>query len=109
MPTPRKVPASPGWIWSAPATCLRKTMTEALVTWGGWEPAVRDDPFDHFAQARTRCPVQRVQLADGHQAWIVLSYDAARQALNDPRISKDMLAALEGDTAVVAEGLPGAE
>lgn len=76
-------------------------------TWGGWDADVRDDPFPHFAEARARCPVQQVRLADGHDAWVVLGYDAARQALNEPRISKDMLAALEGDPDVVAEGLPG--
>jgi cytochrome P450/uncharacterized OsmC-like protein len=82
-------------------------MTEILATWGGWEPAIRDDPFGHFAQARTRCPVQKARLADGHPAWVVLGYDAARRALNDPRISKDMLAALQEAGDVVAEGLPG--
>ena len=84
-------------------------MADTLATWGGWGPAIRDDPFGHFAQARARCPVQRVRLADGHPAWVVLGYDAARQALNDPRISKDMLAALEDNGDVVAEGLPGPE
>ena len=82
-------------------------MTETLATWGGWAPAIRDDPFGHFAEARARCPVQRVRLADGHAAWVVLGYDTARQALNDPRISKDMLAALQDNGDVVAEGLPG--
>ena len=82
-------------------------MTDTLATWGGWEPAIRDDPFGHFAEARGLCPVQRVRLADGHTAWVVLGYDAARQALNDPRISKDMLAALRDNGDVVAEGLPG--
>jgi cytochrome P450 len=53
--------------------------------------------------------VQRVRLADGHPAWVVLGYDAARQALHDPRISKDMLAALEDNGDVVAGGLPGPE
>jgi cytochrome P450 len=81
----------------------------ALDTWGGWEPAIRDDPFAHFARARARCAVQRARLADGHPAWVVLGYDAARQALNDPRISKDMLAALQDNGDVVAEGLPGPE
>jgi len=84
-------------------------MADSLATWGGWEPAIRDDPFGHFAAARARCPVQKVRLADGHPAWVVLGYDAARQALNDPRISKDMLAALEANDEVVAEGLPGPE
>jgi cytochrome P450 len=84
-------------------------MTDTLATWGGWQPAVRDDPFGHFAQARAQCPVQRVRLADGHLAWVVLGYDAARQALGDQRISKDMLAALQDNGEVVAEGLPGPE
>jgi len=84
-------------------------MPDAVATWGGWDPAIRDDPFGHFAQARSRCPVQRVRLADGHPAWVVLGYDAARRALGDPRISKDMLAALEDNGDVVAEGLPGPE
>jgi cytochrome P450 len=53
--------------------------------------------------------VQKARLADGHPAWVVLGYDAARRALNDPRISKDMLAALADDGDVVAEGLPGPE
>jgi cytochrome P450 len=84
-------------------------MSDGLATWGGWEPAVRDDPFGHFADARARCPVQKTRLADGHVAWVVLGYDAARQALNDPRISKDMLAALQDNGDIVAEGLPGPE
>jgi cytochrome P450 len=84
-------------------------MADTLATWGGWEPAIRDDPFGHFAEARARCPVQKARLADGHPAWIVLGYDAARQALADPRISKDMLAALQDNGDVVAEGLPGPE
>jgi cytochrome P450 len=84
-------------------------MTDTLTTWGGWEPAIRDDPFDHFAETRARCPVQKMRLADGHPAWVVLGYDAARHALHDPRISKDMLAALQDNGDVVAEGLPGPE
>ncbi len=38
---------------------------------------------------------------------MVLGYAEARTALNDPRVSKDMLAALEADPEVVAGGLPG--
>ncbi|HEU5391653.1 MAG TPA: cytochrome P450 [Streptosporangiaceae bacterium] len=82
-------------------------MAEILATWGGWAPAVRDDPFGHFAEARSQCPVQRVRLADGHPAWVVLGYVTARQALAGQGISKDMIAALEDDGDVVAEGLPG--
>ena len=48
-----------------------------------------------------------VTLADGHAAWLVVRYDEARAALNDPRLSKDMHAALATGGEVVAEGLPG--
>lgn len=75
--------------------------------WGAWTPDVRDDPFRHLAAARSRCPVQPVRLPDGHDAWVVLDHDAARHALRDPRLSKDMLAAMAGEGEVVAEGLPG--
>jgi hypothetical protein len=43
-------------------------MTDTATRWGGWAPAIRDDPFGHFAEARARCPLQRVRLADGHPA-----------------------------------------
>jgi cytochrome P450 len=79
------------------------------VVWGGWGDAVRDDPFPTFAEARARCPVHHVHLPDGHNAWVVLGYEAARQALSDDRLSKDMVAALDQDPKVVAEGLPGPE
>jgi cytochrome P450 len=76
----------------------------ALAEWGSFD---RDDPFPLFARLRARAPVHAVTLADGHGAWLVLGYAEARTALNDPRLSKDMRAALEGDGEVVAEGLPG--
>ena len=82
-------------------------MADGPTPWGGWAPAIRDDPFTHFAAMRSACPVQPVRLSDGHDAWVILGHEAARQTLNDPRISKDMLAALAGDPDVVAEGLPG--
>jgi cytochrome P450 len=82
-------------------------MTELV--WGAWDDAVRDDPFPMFAEVRRRCPVQHVRLPDGHEAWVVLGHDAARQALGDERLSKNMVAALKQDPEVVVEGLPGAE
>jgi cytochrome P450 len=82
-------------------------MPTTSFVWGGWAPVVRDDPFPLFAQLRPACPVHEVRLADGHDAWLVLGHDEARSALKDRRLSKDMLAALQGDPDVVAEGLPG--
>ena len=67
------------------------------------------------ATTRSRCsrrvraagPVHEVTLPDGQRAWLVVRHAEARAALNDPRLSKDMHAALARDGAVVAEGLPG--
>ena len=80
------------------------TWAEAQNAWGAHD---RDNPFPLYGEVRDSGAVHRVTLADGHDAWLVVRYDEARSALNDPRLSKDMLAALDSDGAVVAEGLPG--
>jgi cytochrome P450 len=80
------------------------TITESLKAWGSYEI---DDPFPVFAEVRRLGPVHAVTLADGHRAWLVVRYDDARAALNEPRLSKDMHAALATGSGVVAEGLPG--
>jgi len=77
---------------------------EAFAAWGGYG---RDDPFPLFARVRELGAVHEVTLADGHRAWLVVGYDAVRAALNDPRLSKDMHAALATGAGLVAEGLPG--
>ena len=56
---------------------------------------------------RAAGPVHPVRLADGHPAWLVVGHAEAKAALNDPRLSKDMHAALARSGEVVAEGLPG--
>jgi cytochrome P450 len=76
----------------------------ALASWGDYD---RDRPFPLFAELRARGPVHEVTLADGHGAWLIVSHDEARAALNDARLSKDMHAAMARSGAVVAEGLPG--
>ena len=76
----------------------------ALDSWGDHD---RDDPFPLFAEVRAAGPVHAVTLADGHPAWLVVGHEEARAALNDPRLSKDMHAALARSGEVVAEGLPG--
>jgi cytochrome P450 len=82
------------------------TTTEALGSWGSFDI---NDPFPLFAQVRKLGAVHRVTLADGHDAWLVVRYYEAMAALNDPRLSKDMHAALATGSEVVAEGLPGPE
>jgi cytochrome P450 len=78
--------------------------SDALQAWGAYD---RDDPFPVFAHVRDLGAVHPVKLADGHDAYLVVGFDEARSALNDPRLSKDMHAALASGDAVVAEGLPG--
>jgi cytochrome P450/alkylhydroperoxidase family enzyme len=80
------------------------TTTEALGSWGSFDV---DDPFPLFAEVRKLGAVHQVTLADGHDAWLVVGYEEAMAALNDPRLSKDMHAALASGSDVVAEGLPG--
>jgi cytochrome P450 len=79
-------------------------VTESIAEWGNYD---RDNPFPLFAAVRQMAPVHAVTLADGHDAWLVVGYDEARVALNEPRFSKDMHAALATGEGVVAEGLPG--
>jgi cytochrome P450 len=76
----------------------------ALGAWGAYD---LDNPFPLFATVRELGGVHPVTLADGHQAWLVVRYEEARAILNDPRLSKDMQAALATGAGVVAEGLPG--
>jgi cytochrome P450 len=80
------------------------TLEEALAAWGAYD---RDEPFPLFAAVRERGAVHAVTLADGHDAWLVVGYAECRAALNDPRLSKDLHAALASGEGVVAEGLPG--
>ncbi len=80
------------------------TTQQAFEAWGAYD---RDDPFPLFAEVRELGAVHQVTLADGHEAWLVVRHDEARAALNDPRLSKDMQAAMAASPEVVAEGLPG--
>ena len=82
----------------------RMDLRDRFAAWGDYD---RDDPFPLFEEARRHGPVHAVTLADGHDAWLVVGHAEARAALNDPRLSKDMHAALARSGAVVAEGLPG--
>ena len=70
-------------------------MSEPIAAWGAWDERTRNDPYPLFESMRAECPVQQVRLADGHDAWLVLGHEAARQALKDARLSKDIVAALD--------------
>jgi len=81
-------------------------MTDVDAAFARWGDHDRDDPYGVFAAAQQLGPVHRVTLGDGHSAWVIVSYDLARDALNDARFSKNMHAAFSEGTDV-AEGLPG--
>jgi cytochrome P450 len=83
-------------------------MLDALNSWGS-APFDVNDPFPLFAELRAVGAVHKATLADGHEAWLVVRFDEAMAALNDPRLSKDMHAAFAADSSVAAEGLPGPE
>lgn len=83
---------------------MTTTRLPALDAWGSFD---LDDPFPVFAAVLAQGPVHEVTLNDGHRAFLVLGYEAAREALNHPHLSKDMEAALDAEGGVVAEGLPG--
>jgi cytochrome P450 len=80
------------------------THEQAFEAWGAYN---RDDPWAMFAVVRANGAVREVVLQDGHPAWLVMTYEAARSLLNDTRLSKDLQAALAAGGGVVAEGLPG--
>ncbi len=82
-------------------------MAAPIISWGDWDKNIRNDPYPLFELTRAECPVRQVRLPDGHGAWLILSHEAAHQALKDARLSKNIVAALEDDPGVVDPGLPG--
>ncbi|WP_079194026.1 cytochrome P450 family protein [Streptomyces sp. CB02923] len=46
------------------------------------------DPYPLYAELRERGPVHRVRFPSGVCAWLITGYEAAHQALNDPRLGK---------------------
>jgi cytochrome P450 len=47
------------------------------------------DPYRVYAALRARGPVHRIRTPDGTEAWLVVGYEAGRDALADPRLSKE--------------------
>ncbi|MEU8484792.1 cytochrome P450 [Streptomyces sp. NPDC048641] len=48
------------------------------------------DPFPVYAALRAKGPVHRVLVPESGEAWLVVTRDAARAALTDPRLSNDI-------------------
>ncbi|MEU8787311.1 cytochrome P450 [Streptomyces sp. NPDC048637] len=51
-------------------------------------PEYKRNPYPLYAELRERGPVHRVRFPSGVCAWLVTGYEAAHQALTDPRLGK---------------------
>lgn len=47
------------------------------------------DPYPVYAALRARGPVHRVRMPEGHDAWLIVGYEAGRAALADESLSKE--------------------
>ncbi|KPI14589.1 Peroxidase [Actinobacteria bacterium OK006] len=57
------------------------------------DPRFLCDPYPTYAAMRSACPVQAVPTgSSGHSSYLVTGYAEARQALSDPRLSKNTAA-----------------
>ncbi|WP_405962490.1 cytochrome P450 [Streptomyces sp. NBC_00723] len=57
------------------------------------DPRSPHDPYAAYAAMRSACPVQAVSTgSSGHSSYLVTRYAEARQALGDPRLSKNTAA-----------------
>ncbi|MGW1492431.1 cytochrome P450 family protein [Streptomyces sp. NPDC002402] len=70
-----------------------------------WEFAT--DPYPAYAWLREHAPVHRTRLPSGVEAWLVTRYADARQALADPRLSKNPAHHDEPAHAKGKTGIPG--
>ncbi|NEB00967.1 cytochrome P450 [Streptomyces sp. SID13726] len=48
------------------------------------------DPYSDYAELRAKGPVHRVHIPGSGESWLVVSYDAARAALTEPRLRNDI-------------------
>jgi cytochrome P450 len=61
------------------------------------DPRFLQDPYPTFAAMRSRCPVQSTPTeSGGRPGYLVTGYAEAREALGDPRLSKDTAAFFAG-------------
>src|SRR5712691_3970540 len=91
------------WTWRGTSEVVQSS-EQAFEAWGSYD---QDDPYPLFAEVRELGALHEVTLVDGHDAWLVTRHDEAKALLNDPRLSKDLQAALASSEGIVAEGLPG--
>ncbi|GHH79985.1 cytochrome P450 hydroxylase [Streptomyces sulfonofaciens] len=65
------------------------------------------DPYPAYAWLRTHAPVRWTRLPSGVEAWLVTRYADAKQALADPRLSKNPAHHAEPAGAEGRTGIPG--
>ncbi|MEV2192818.1 cytochrome P450 [Streptomyces phaeochromogenes] len=70
-----------------------------------WEFAT--DPYPAYARLREHSPVHRTTLPSGVEAWLVTRYADAKQALADPRLSKNPVHHSEDARGKSKTGIPG--
>ncbi|SFC14004.1 cytochrome P450 family protein [Streptomyces aidingensis] len=66
-----------------------------------------DDPYPAYAWLREHAPVHRTELPSGVSAWLVTRYAEARQALADPRLSKNPARHSAAEHSRGRVGIPG--
>ncbi|MFH9606108.1 cytochrome P450 [Streptomyces sp. NPDC017448] len=53
------------------------------------DPAFGSDPYPAYAVLRARGPVHEIRGGGEERFWLVVGHDACREALTDPRLSRD--------------------
>ncbi|MFH8567358.1 cytochrome P450 [Streptomyces sp. NPDC017993] len=89
----------------APASCPAGSAAAPAPELFTWEFA--SDPYPAYAWLRTHSPVHRTALPSGVDAWLVTRYTDARQALADPRLSKNPQHHSEAAHGKGKVGIPG--
>ncbi|MCI2422223.1 cytochrome P450 [Saccharopolyspora sp. K220] len=71
-------------------------------------PQFKAEAPERYAELRARGPIHRVTLSNGVDAWVVVSYEAARAALTHPALRKDPTSAADVLAAAgITSHLPG--
>ncbi|MFJ8078201.1 cytochrome P450 [Streptomyces sp. NPDC096176] len=65
------------------------TTEGALVDLAALGEGFTRDPYPVYAELRAHGPVHHVRLPEGHNAWLVVGYEAGRAALADNSLSKE--------------------
>ncbi|MGW4055371.1 cytochrome P450 family protein [Streptomyces sp. NPDC004779] len=64
--------------------------TRQIADLTGADPHFAVDPYRLFGELRERGAVHRARVLDGRPCWLITSYEVAREAFTDPRLSNDV-------------------